>query len=70
MPQQAYKFEADIGPGGKLELTVPLPPGTRVEVVILTPEVDDFQDLVSASTSSTAFWDNPFDDEEFKHEDK
>ena len=33
MPQQAYKFDAEVGPEGKLELQVPVPPGTRVEEV-------------------------------------
>jgi hypothetical protein len=67
MPKQAYKFETNISPSGKVELTVPLPPGTPVEVFIVTPDVDEFQDLVSAADSSTAFWDNPLDDEDWNN---
>ena len=67
MPQNAYKFEANIGPEGKLELTVPIPEGTCVEVLVLAPEIDDFSDLVMASTSSLDFWDNPIDDEDWNN---
>jgi hypothetical protein len=65
MVQRAYKIEAEVQPGGRIELTVPLPPGSRVEVVVLAPEVDEFTDLVEASTSSIGFWDNPEDDAEW-----
>lgn len=67
MPQQAYRFDAQVGPDGKLEVQVPVPPGTRVEVLVITPEVDDFSDLVQAAESSTAFWDNPLDDEDWNN---
>jgi len=67
MPQNAYKFETRIGPDGKLELTVPIPSGTPVEVLILVPETDDFSDLVAASASTMEFWDNPEDDEDWNN---
>jgi hypothetical protein len=63
MPHIAYKFDTAIGPDGKLELNVPIPPGTRVEVLVLTAETDEFADLAHAASSSTEFWDNPLDDE-------
>jgi len=65
MVQKAYKLEATVNESGKLELTVPLPPGTPVEVVILAPEEDPFDDLVQAAASSTDFRDNPEDDEDW-----
>jgi hypothetical protein len=65
VPQAAYKFEAEVRPEGKVELTVPLPPGTRVEVLVLAPGPDEFEDLVDAARSSTDFWDNPEDDAEW-----
>lgn len=65
MPRHAYKYEAEIQSGGKLELSVPIPQGSRVEVVVLTQEVDEFADLVQAAQSSTEFWDNPTDDAEW-----
>ena len=45
----------------------PLPPGTRVEVFIVAPGKEDFQDLVSAAASSMGFWDNPLDDEDWNN---
>jgi hypothetical protein len=64
MPQKAYRFPAEVQSDGKVEVTLPLPPGSRVEVVVLTQE-DEFQDLVEAAASSTDFWDNPVDDAEW-----
>ncbi len=65
MPQHAFKFQADVGPDGKVELNLPLPPGTHVEVLVLTPDTEQFDDLVHAATSSTNFWDNPWDQEDW-----
>lgn len=67
MSLRAFRYEAMIGPGGNIDLNVPLPPGTVVEVVVLTPEADDFSDLVQAAASSLDFWDNPMDDEEWNN---
>lgn len=61
MSLNAYKFTTAVGEGGKLELTLPLSKGVRVEVVVLTEE-DEFADLRQAATSSMDFWDNPSDD--------
>ena len=65
MSQQAYKFVATINPQGKVEIDVPLPPGTPVEVLILSPPEDTYADLVEAATSSLGFWDNAMDDEDW-----
>lgn len=67
MSQKAFKVQTEVLPGGKIELTVPLPAGSRVEVVVLAPEADDFADLVDAASSSTGFWDNPVDDAEWNN---
>jgi hypothetical protein len=67
MTRTAYTFEADVGPGGKLKVSEPLSEGTRVAVLILAPEEKEFDDLVAASASSTDFWDNPLDDEDWNH---
>ena len=65
MPHQAYKFTAEVGEGGKVELTLPLPQGSRVEGVVLTDPEDEFADLRDAAASSMGFWDNPLDDAEW-----
>ena len=63
MSQQAYKFTATINPQGRIEVTLPLAPGTPVEVLVLTPAEDDLSDLVAAAASSLDFWNHPLDDE-------
>jgi hypothetical protein len=67
MNQTAYKFAAEVGAGGKLEVTVPLPGGTPVEVVVLAPSGDEFADLVDTARSSLDFWDNPQDDADWNN---
>ena len=62
MAHQAYKFTAEVGEGGKVELTLPLPQGSRVEVVALTEQEDEFADLRRAATETMDFCDNPSDD--------
>jgi hypothetical protein len=46
---------------------MPLPPGTEVEVLVLAPEEDSLEDLVGAAGSSTEFWYNPADDEDWNN---
>ena len=53
MSLRAFRYEATIGPAGKVEVAVPPPPGTLVEVVVLPPAQDEFGDLVHAAISST-----------------
>ena len=65
MAQTAFKWEGVVGPDGKVQVPTALAPGTRIEVLILAPAEDGFDDLVTASQSSTEFWDNPVDDEEW-----
>jgi hypothetical protein len=67
MPRNAYKFETEVLAGGKLELTVPVAEGSRVEVLVITENTDESADLVDAAASSTDFWDNPIDDAEWNH---
>jgi hypothetical protein len=65
MTGNAIKTTATIGPNGRLEVDLPLPPGTPVEVIVFVPAPDDFSDLVAAAGSVTGFWDNPLDDEDW-----
>jgi len=67
MNQTAYKFAAQVGAAGKLEVTVPVPTGTQVEVVVLAPASDEFAALVDAAQTSLDFWDNPQDDADWNH---
>ena len=66
MQQTAYRYDTEIQDDGKLELTrLPFNKGTYVEVILIEREVDDFSDILRASTTSLGFWDNPVDDEEW-----
>ena len=67
MPFKTYKFDAEVQAGGKVELTTPLPRGSRVQVLVIVPDADETADLVDAAASSTDFWDNPTDDAEWNN---
>ncbi len=67
MEHKAYKFATEGGAGGKVEVTLPLPPGARVEVVVLAKETDDCDDLRKAALRAMDFWNNPIDDAEWNN---
>jgi hypothetical protein len=67
MSFKTYKFEVEVQPGGKVELTTPLPHGSRVEVLVILQDAAETADLVDAAASSTDFWDNPIDDREWNN---
>ena len=58
------KHEAEVQDGGRVEVTVPCSQGTRVAVFAIGEPDGTFDDLVWASESTLAFWDNPLDDED------
>ncbi len=61
---QAYRYIAEIDEKGKLEvLDIPELSKTRVEVIIVPLKNDEEIDLLTASHSSTGFWDNDIDDQ-------
>jgi hypothetical protein len=64
MNKSVFQFETKVGPGGKLEVNVPLPLGTTVEVLVAAPEASD---LVEAASTSTNFWSNTLDDEDWNN---
>ena len=65
MIQTALKYDLEVRENGRVELQVPLPTGARVTVFVVQ-ESDD-GDLLAAAQSSTSFWDNPFDDEDWNN---
>jgi hypothetical protein len=67
MAYTTYRFKAEVQPGGKVELTTPLPLGSRVEVLVIVRDADQTADLIEAAASSTDFWDNPIDDREWNN---
>jgi hypothetical protein len=62
MHQAAFKVDAVVGEGGRLEVTIPVAQGTPVEVLVLAPPRNEFSDLVEAASSSLDFWNNPEDE--------
>ena len=61
---QAYRYIAEIDEKGKLEvLDIPELSKTRVEVIIVPLKNYEEIDLLTASHSSTGFWDNDIDDQ-------
>jgi len=66
MQQTALKYDAEVKDDGRLELNVPLAPGSHVTVFVIESPNGAVQDLLLASQSSLEFWDNPLDDEDWK----
>lgn len=67
--QPAIQYEIEVQSSGRVELPGPFTPGARLIVFVIQaePQGETFHDLVAASTSSTDFWDNPLDDEDWNN---
>jgi hypothetical protein len=65
----AVKFEVTVQEDGSISLSVPFLPGKRVVVfVVQEQELEEpTDDLVHASESSTDFWNNSYDDEDWNN---
>jgi hypothetical protein len=61
------RYEFQVPDTGRLEVAVPLPAGSHVTVYVVEGEHEETDDLTAAAISSTAFWDNPFDDEDWNN---
>ncbi|HEU0292382.1 MAG TPA: hypothetical protein VFR47_06580 [Anaerolineales bacterium] len=64
LAQTALKYDVEVSENGHVDVAVPFPAGARV-IVFVVEAGDTFTDLVQASQSSLAFWDNPLDDEDW-----
>jgi hypothetical protein len=70
MPQPNLTFSTQVTPDGRIDLAVPLPPGSEVRVLVVqrtgTGNGEDLiRDFTTASLTSMSFWDNPQDDEDW-----
>jgi hypothetical protein len=65
----AIKYDVVVQDDGRILLTVPFLPGKRVTVFVVQEQDDndELSDFVAASGSSTDFWDNPYDDEDWNN---
>lgn len=61
-PQKALMYQARVNSEGRIDLPVPLSPGTDVTIFVIE-ETDTFSDLLHAAQTSLDFWDNPLDDD-------
>ena len=66
MSDSPLQFDALVLSDQRIDVKVPLPAGQRVRVYIL-PEDEELRDLMRASESSTDFWDNALDDEDWNN---
>ncbi len=61
---EAYKYITDVDEQGRIKVpNIPQMKSSKVEIIILPIQTDDFSDLLEASESSLGFWDNPIDEE-------
>jgi hypothetical protein len=65
--QSPLQYEVEVGEQGQIQLQVPFTVGQKIVVLVMEPRQDNINDLVAASTSSLAFWDNDIDDAEWNN---
>lgn len=63
----ALKYETAVTEAGRVELSVPFPPGTRVVAIVIEQPEDSFADLLAAAETSLDFWDNAADDADWNN---
>jgi len=62
---QPLRYDLNVPSDGRIEVQLPLPAPSHVTVYVVEQAAEEFADLISASASSTDFWDNRFDDEDW-----
>jgi hypothetical protein len=63
--QLPMRFDVQVPPDGRIEVSVPLPADTQATVYVVPKSHKELDDLLAASASSIGFWDNPEDDEDW-----
>jgi hypothetical protein len=60
---EAYKYIVNVNKKGKITIpTIPEIKSSKVEIIILPLQTDDYSDLINASKSSIEFWNNSDDE--------
>jgi hypothetical protein len=65
--QLPLRFDLQVPPDGRVEVQLPLSAGSQVTLYVVEKSDADFNDLLAASTTSTDFWNNPEDDEDWNN---
>lgn len=61
------RYEVEVPSDGRIEFQVPLPAGSHVTVYVVEQAQSEFRELFETSASSTDFWNNPVDDEDWNN---
>jgi hypothetical protein len=61
------RFDLEVPSDGRVEVKLPLPAGSHVTLFVVEQAAGEFDELIAASVSSTDFWDNPQDDEDWNN---
>lgn len=62
--QLPLRYDIEVPPNGRIDLQLPLPAASHVTVYVVEEQCE-IDDLLAAAASSTNFWDNPQDDEDW-----
>jgi hypothetical protein len=65
MSEFPLRYDVEVPPDGRVEVRLPLPAGSHVTVLVYDAADSNLPDLAAAALSSTGFWDNPEDDEDW-----
>ena len=65
--QLPLRFDLQVPPDGRVEVQLPLSAGSQVTLYIVEKSNADFEDLLAASMTSTDFWNNLEDDEDWNN---
>ena len=61
------RYEVEVAAGGRIEVQLPLPAGSHVTVYVVEGSDAEVNELLAAASSSTDFWNNPADDEDWNN---
>jgi hypothetical protein len=68
LPLTAWRYDTEVMAEGRVELQLPLQPGSHVVVYVSEePAVEAVDGLLAAASTSMDFWDNALDDEDWNN---
>jgi hypothetical protein len=61
------RFDIQVPPDGRIEVQLPQAAGSQVTMYVVEQQDGLMEELAAASVSSTDFWNNPEDDEDWNN---